>query len=130
MPQAAQMEEFQWINTVNWKQYEKTGFALTAKMYGEPICIGGVNQILPRVGDGWLLISNRVHGPEMIYLFKAFKVMLQSELKTAYDRIQMTVDTDFKPGVRMAKMLGMACEGMMSNYPEKGKHSLLYARTS
>ncbi len=129
-PQPTQAEDYKWIDTVNWPQYFKTGFAITAKLDGEPICVGGINQILPRIGDGWLLISDRVGGKEMIYLFKAFKSILQSELQTAYDRVQMTVDADFAPAVRMARMLGMDREGAMKSYPKVGKTSYLYARAN
>ena len=130
MPQHEQLEEYQWIRSVNWSQYFKTGFALTAKLYGETICVGGINQILPRIGDGWMVIGHQVHHREMLYLFRTFKIILQSELRTAYDRVQMTVDTRFKPAVHMAEMLGMTREGEMVNYPKKGKSSYLYARTS
>jgi len=129
-PQPAQAEDYQWIDTVNWTQYFKTGFAVTALIDGEPVCVGGINQILPRIGDGWLLISDRVSNREMLYLFKAFKSILQSELQTAYDRVQMTVDADFAPAIRMARMLGMEQEGAMKSYPKEGKTSYLYARTS
>jgi len=130
MPQVSQAEDYQWIKTVNWGQYAKNGFALTAMLHGEPICIGGITRLLPRIGEAWLVIGHQVHHREMLYLFRAYRKVLQSELQTAYDRVQMTADAEFKPAVRMAEMLGMVKEGEMKNYPAKGKTSYLLARTS
>jgi len=130
MPQDSQLEDFRWTADVNWKEYRKRGFVLTARLYGEAVCVGGIVNLLPRIGECWIVVGHQVHHAELRYLFKAFKRVLQSELQTAYDRIQMTVDTDFEPGVRMAEMLGMSRDGEMKNYPTKHRNSYLYSRTS
>ena len=129
-PQDSQLEGFQWIHEIDWEEYHKRGFVLTARLSGEVVCVGGIANLLPRIGECWITVSHQVHHAELRYLFKAFRRVLQSELQTAYDRIQMTVDTEFKPAVRMAEMLGMSRDGEMKNFPAKHRNSYLYSRTS
>ena len=129
VPQPAQAGEYRWVKDVDWKRYRESGFAWTGWLDGEAICVGGINQILPGVGECWIVLSDRVHHRELLYLVRCFRRILQSELKTAYHRVQMMVDDEFLPGIRLAKIMGMYREGILRDYPLKGKTSYLYART-
>ena len=128
-PQESQASELDVIEKVDWGNYWKSGFALTGWMGETPIAFGGIVEVHPGIGECWLFISRHASHREMIYLVKGFKRLLQCELSTGYHRVQMYARADFKPAVRMAKLIGMKQEGFLEHYPRKGIHSFLFGRT-
>lgn len=128
-PQVNQEEEFARIKEADWNAYWKQGFALTGWAGDKPIAFGGIIEIHPQIGECWLFISKHARHREMLFLVKAFRRLLQSELSTAYHRVQMYARADFEPAARMAKLIGMKQEGLLKHYPQKDVNSFLFART-
>lgn len=126
--QPRQAGDLRFARAVNWQDYPNHGFALTALRGESVVGIGGVVNIFDGVGECWMLISGNSRHRDMIRLVRSVDRVLHSELKTAYHRLQMYVEADFGPAVRMARLLGMEQEGLLKDYPFKGTESFLYAR--
>lgn len=126
--QTRQAKDIEYARAVNWLDYPNHGFALTALRGEKVVGIGGVVRVFPGVGECWMLISGNSRHRDMVRLVRSVDRVLHSELKTAYHRLQMYVEADFGPAVRMARLLGMQREGLLKDYPFKGTESFIYAR--
>lgn len=76
-------------------------------------------------GLAWALISDTI-GTDFIHFHKAVANFLDN---LDIQRVEMAVETNFKQGVRWAKMLGFNLEGLMHNYYPNGSDAYLFART-
>lgn len=129
VPQPYQKDNIEALRSLDWIKYKDHGFALTCIWHEKPIAIGGVIEQYPGVGEAWSIISQEVGGRELRYVFSSIRCVIDSILKTSYHRIYCNVRTDFGPGMRMARMLGMELEGVMRSFPQEDIDSALFART-
>lgn len=128
-PQAWQEKDRPHFLKIDWEVAKLRGFGITAVKDGMPVACGGIHGIIDGVGEGWLYLDRRVKQREMVVIALNAKTLIESELATAYHRIQIYVRKDFTAGVRLAGILGFAPEGELVDFPEPGQTSILFART-
>ena len=74
----------------------------------EVIFCGGVQRILPQVGEAWLIFAEK--GREYVAAFRTARELVQSSRKY-FLRIQSTADPAVKENVRFLEHLGFEYEG-------------------
>jgi hypothetical protein len=91
---------------------------------GRVLCCAGIIPIWDNRAEAWSLISGAA-GKLFVPILRAMRRELD-----AYpaNRIEITVETDFEQGHRMARLLGFECEGTMRAYLPTGRDCDLYAR--
>lgn len=99
--------------------------AFTVRHNGEIMLCGGFAQFYPGRGECWSFMS-RYAGGHMVGVFRVVKTYI--EMLTCR-RVEMTVDCEFEPGHRLARMLGFQLEApQMRAYDMFGRDRSLYAR--
>lgn len=102
------------------------GISYTLMDDGSPIGIAGVIPMWQGRGMAWAYISEQVKGAKFLAVHKSVKRFLDG---CYMQRLEMTVDCDFKAGHRWAKMLGFELEAeRMKSYRPDGGDCALYAR--
>lgn len=97
-------------------------------VYPDGLVVGcaGVLPMWQGRGIAWAYLSDAAQGLEFIKVHKAVKKFLDS---CYLQRIEMTVDCDFKQGHRWARLLGFEMEAeRMKAYRPDGGDCALYAR--
>ena len=78
----------------------------------------------PHRGVAWALIAEDI-GKDLYHMHKAVKRFLEG---TPIIRVEMSVNYNFDPGHRWARMLGFKAEGVMRKYYPDGSDAIMYAR--
>ena len=90
-------------------QVETATHAMTWLNNGVVMGIGGVTIMWGQVGEAWVLVTPEAL-QQPIQLWKLCKAYL-NEASRDYGRIQATVASDFREGIRWALSLGFSFEG-------------------
>lgn len=116
-----------WVTPEQAKSIEAAeGWAFTGVVNGVPIGSAGVMPIWQGRGMAWAYLSKDTSGSRFMAVHRAVKRFLEM---CFLHRIEMTVDCDFEPGHRWARMLGFTMEAeRMSAYRPDGGDCALYAR--
>lgn len=91
------------------------------------ICIGGIEEIWPGRGAAWALLSQDI-GPHMLVFTRFLRGFIDAY---EFRRVEMYVDTKFRPAWRWALLLGFVCEtpdSPMKGFMPSGSDAYLYAR--
>lgn len=105
--------------------YEKHS-ALSVLLDDKIIFCGGIIYLWPNTGDAWLLTSPGIseHRDDLIRVVQTFIDTTIKELNL--DRVQSTIQSDFKDGVILMNILGWKREGLLRKYAQ-GKDFYLYS---
>ena len=90
----------------------------------EIVFCGGVQEIMPNVGEAWLMYS--VKGRNYINSFKTAKDLLH-QAKRRFKRIQATADPVNKAYSRFLEHLGFTYEGTLRKYGVNGQDMRMYS---
>jgi hypothetical protein len=94
----------------------------------EPLAILGWYQMMPGVGQGWALLSEKVTTCPIAF-HKAVKSFLAFVFyKFKLRRLQISVRVGYQKGYYWAKSLGFICEGIMNRYAPDDTACWLFAR--
>jgi len=111
--------------------YAKTlavpGLSWTALAGDTPVGAGGVLPIWPGRALAWALVGTLPKTAWTAVTRQALAV-LQHAHAQGHGRIEAHVDAAFANGVRWARLLGFAPEGLMRRFTADGRDHLLYAR--
>ena len=96
------------------------GMAFTLLLNNQPIVSGGIFPLWHGVAEGWVISSKRIFDVKV----KAARLIKQrTDILCAANkiwRLQTTVKSNFKTGLRFAEFLGFKNEGLMRGYgPDK-----------
>jgi RimJ/RimL family protein N-acetyltransferase len=91
---------------------------------GAVLCCGGIIPIWDNRAEAWSLIAGSA-GRSFVGIVRAMRQKLENHPAR---RIEITVDSDFEQGHRMACVLGFEFEGTMRGYLPSGRDCDLYAR--
>lgn len=91
---------------------------------GGVLCCAGIIPIWENRAEAWSLIAGSA-GPRFVPILRAMRRELDAHPDV---RIEITVESDFEQGHRMARMLGFEREGTMRAYLPTGRDCDLYAR--
>lgn len=91
---------------------------------GAVLCCAGILPIWENRAEAWSLISGSA-GPRFVPILRAMRRELD---RYPAARIEITVETDFEQGHRMARLLGFEREGTMRSYMPTGRDYDLYSR--
>lgn len=106
----------------------QTDDAWTGFYLGKPIACGGIHPVWDHVAEVWIIIQQGTN-KHKFFLLKNIKDKLEETIKLRnYKRVQSTVRSDFKEGLRFAEWFGMESEGLMKQYGPDGKDYLRLAR--
>lgn len=113
-----------YISDQQRKELEKSDMAYTGKVNGRVVFCAGVVSYWPGRGEAWAVLENDCRKE-----FYAIHRIVHRFLEVCpLRRIEATVDYDFKPGHRWAKMLGFEVEApRLKGYMPDGRDSVLYA---
>lgn len=115
-----------WITPEQAEMLEKTGWAYTGIIDDTLIVCSGIIPVWQGRAMAWAYLSKYAAGKTFLQVHKAVSRFLAA---CYIQRIEMTVDCDFEPGHRWARLLGfeMEAERMKAYRPDGGDCSL-YAR--
>jgi hypothetical protein len=116
-----------WITPQQASALENETWAFTAMQdNGVPLGCAGVVHMWQGRGMAWAYLSKYAAEEKFILVHRAVRRFLSA---CYLQRIEMTVDCDFEPGHRWAKMLGFKMEAeRMRAYRPDGGDCALYAR--
>ena len=108
--------------------YSTPGNAFTMFMDDKPVFAIGVVVLWKGVAEGWVIASQNIF--EMKFLAAKSMKIITEELckKNKIKRLQTSVKSEFKQGVRFATWLGMEVEGLKKNYGPDGSDYYQLAR--
>lgn len=99
--------------------------AYTGEVDGQVVAIVGVTEHNRYRAEGWALLAGEL-GPLMLPITRAMRGWLA---QSKYQRIDITVATDFPEAVRWAKVLGFQQEGPpRPRYTAKGGDAVTFVR--
>ena len=90
----------------------------------EVVFCGGVQEIMPKVGEAWLMFS--VTGKDYINSFKTAKKLL-NQAKSKFNRVQATADPINRIYSRFLEYLGFIYEGTLRRYGVNGQDMRMYS---
>lgn len=90
------------------------------------ICLGLI-PIWPGRATTWAFLDIDISGPGMLATTR-WVINYLNTMQSEYQRIEGTVDLEFKQGHRWLIMLGFRPEGVMESYDLFGRTHLMYAR--
>ena len=104
------------------------GNAYTLFVNKKPIVAGGIIILWQGVAEGWVMASQNIF--EMKFLAAKSMKELTEEMckKNKIIRLQTSVKSEFKQGVRFATWLGMEIEGLKKQYGPDGSDYYQLAR--
>ena len=103
-------------NNIECMSLEQEGMAFTGLINDKIVAAAGMKKIWGNVAEGWFIAKNDVWNYP-ITIAKAVKQNLDYLAKTNnIKRLQTAVRADFGIGIRFAKWLGFANEGLMKQY--------------
>ena len=108
--------------------YSTPGNAFTMFKDDKPVFAIGVVVLWKGVAEGWVIASQNIF--EMKFLAAKSMKIITEELckKNKIKRLQTSVKSEFKQGVRFATWLGMEVEGLKKNYGPDGSDYYQLAR--
>jgi len=108
--------------------YSTPGNAFTMFMDDKPVFAIGVVVLWKGVAEGWVIASQNIF--EMKFLAAKSMKIITEELckKNKIKRLQTSVKSEFKQGVRFATWLGMEVEGLKKSYGPDGSDYYQLAR--
>jgi hypothetical protein len=108
--------------------YSTPGNAFTMFMDDKPVFAIGLVVLWKGVAEGWVIASQNIF--EMKFLAAKSMKIITEELckKNKIKRLQTSVKSEFKQGVRFATWLGMEVEGLKKNYGPDGSDYYQLAR--
>ena len=108
--------------------YSTPGNAFTMFMDDKPVFAIGVVVLWKGVAEGWVIASQNIF--EMKFLAAKSMKIITEELckKNKIKRLQTSVKSEFKQGVRFATWLGMEVEGLKKQYGPDGSDYYQLAR--
>ena len=108
--------------------YSTPGNAFTMFMDDKPVFAIGLVVLWQGVAEGWVMASQNIF--EMKFLAAKSMKIITEELckKNKIKRLQTSVKSEFKQGVRFATWLGMEVEGLKKNYGPDGSDYYQLAR--
>ena len=108
--------------------YSTPGNAFTMFMDDKPVFAIGLVVLWKGVAEGWVMASQNIF--EMKFLAAKSMKIITEELckKNKIKRLQTSVKSEFKQGVRFATWLGMEVEGLKKNYGPDGSDYYQLAR--
>jgi len=122
--QPSQQEILQRVTDEFLSQLENTN-AYTVVLDGVIVCCAGVIEYYKGRGEAWSYLGADL-GSNMVPVYRAIKKYIDT---IDVRRVEMTVDVDFEPGHRFAKLLGFELEApRMKAYDINGRDKALYAR--
>jgi len=102
--------------------YSFTSWTVTCK--GETVFCGGVQEVMPKVGEAWLIFSE--HGRGYVAALKTAKRLLKYSIKH-FRRIQAAADPSIRENPRFLKHLGFVYEGTLRSYGLNGEDMGMYS---
>lgn len=108
-----------------WRLTEAASHARTAWRDGTIIACAGIAEVWTGRAVSWMLLSSAVDRHDMLWLFREGRKWLAAQ---TFRRIECVVRYDFRPGHRLARMLGYDKEAVMRCYDPLGRDHVLYAR--
>ena len=122
--QPSQQEVLQQVSDDCLAVLENTN-AYTVVLDGIIVCCAGVVEYYKGRGEAWSYLGADL-GSNMVPVYRAIKKYIDT---IDVRRVEMTVDVDFEPGHRFAKLLGFELEApRMKAYDINGRDKALYAR--
>jgi hypothetical protein len=108
--------------------YSTPGNAFTMFMDDKPVFAIGLVVLWKGVAEGWVMASQNIF--EMKFLAAKSMKIITEELckKNKIKRLQTSVKSEFKQGVRFATWLGMEVEGLKKQYGPDGSDYYQLAR--
>ena len=108
--------------------YSTPDNAFTMFMDDKPVFAIGLVVLWKGVAEGWVIASQNIF--EMKFLAAKSMKIITEELckKNKIKRLQTSVKSEFKQGVRFATWLGMEVEGLKKNYGPDGSDYYQLAR--
>lgn len=96
----------------------------TVRYKDEVVFCGGVQRIMPSVGEAWLMFSPK--GREYIGVLKKAKELLGSSMKS-FQRIQAAADSRDSRYSSFLEHLGFTFEGVLRKYGIQGQDMRMYS---
>lgn len=107
-----------------YEQVKFTNPCWTATYNTEIVCCGGIQEIMPKVGEAWMMFS--LTGRKYISAFKVAKDLLRKS-KIKFRRIQATADPVNDIYKRFLEHLGFIYEGTLRRYGVNGQDMRMYS---
>lgn len=114
-----------WFTSGLAKGLEETN-AVTIIYKDEVLACGGIRDYWNGRGQIWAVFNEVTAKKNFVPAFRATKSWIESQIKSNYHRIEMSVDYEFTIGHRRAKLLGFTkdCERARKYLPDGGDCTL------
>jgi len=97
---------------------------------GLPIGIGGINTLMPGVGEAWTIITDELRSKPILLHKSALVIMSNFIESQRFHRIQCIVLENLHKAIKWMRPLGFLNEGLMQKYSIDQKNYWRYARVT
>ena len=104
------------------------GLSYTLLVDNNIILAGGIIPFWDGVAEGWVMASQNIYDMKFLAAKSMKELTEQMCKKNKIIRLQTSVKSEFKQGVRFATWLGMEVEGLKKNYGPDGSDYYQLAR--